>query len=85
MSETLLTTLDARATVSLKEVAQRLGWSEWTVRRMANEGRIGGAFQGGKKRARWRFKRLELEAWYEKQGLAPGSRKPSGKRKGVAK
>jgi excisionase family DNA binding protein len=65
MSEsTLLTTLDARATVSLKEVAQRLGMPEQAVRRLANAGKIPGAFKPFGAAGRWRFKRSELETWY---------------------
>jgi len=94
MSETLLTVLDARATVGLKEVAQRIGIPVSTVRRLAGEGKIGGAFQPAGDGGRWRFKRLELEAWYERQGMAaikpgrPGASKrvgPQPKRKGGKK
>ncbi len=83
MSESLLTVLDARATVGLKEVAQRIGIPVSTVRRLAGEGKIGGAFQPAGDGGRWRFKRLELEAWYERQGQAIARIKPG--RPGVSK
>lgn len=77
MNETLLTRLDGRATVTLKEIAERLGYPISTVRRWAAEQKIPGAFRPIGKWSRWRFRRDIIEDWYAKlpnidhQGMDP--------------
>jgi excisionase family DNA binding protein len=66
MSE-LLFPLHAAASVSLAEVAEKTGIHVDTLRKKGRTGRIPGAFQVGGSGA-WRFKRKELEAWWESLG-----------------
>jgi excisionase family DNA binding protein len=65
MSDSILTPLDGRATVALKEIAERIGVPAGTVRRWAVEGKVPGAFQAVGKWSRWRFKRDVIENWYQ--------------------
>jgi excisionase family DNA binding protein len=72
-SDTLLSPLDRRKTLSVAEVAEALGIDKQTVRRDARTGAIPGGFQR-KPWGQWRFKRDILEDWWAKQGLK-GSRR----------
>jgi excisionase family DNA binding protein len=67
MSDSLISRLDQRETVSLMEAARILGISDDTLRRYARDGDIPGGFQT-RKGKRWRFRRKELEAWWQKVG-----------------
>lgn len=67
MSDTLLSPLDGRKTLSIAEVAKALDLDTETVRRDAISGAIPGAFQR-KPGGQWRFKRSILEQWWAKQG-----------------
>lgn len=49
--------------LTLKEVAAYLKLAEKTAYRLASEGKLPGFKVGGS----WRFKRVDLEAWIEKQ------------------
>jgi excisionase family DNA binding protein len=63
----LISPLDGRKTLSIKEVAKMLGLDTETVRRDAMSGAIPGGFQR-KRGGQWRFKRKELEDWWQKLG-----------------
>tara|TARA_R110000765_G_scaffold278169_2_gene375988 strand:- start:707 stop:889 length:183 start_codon:yes stop_codon:yes gene_type:complete len=49
--------------LTLREVAEYLKLTEKTAYRLAAEGKLPGFKVGGS----WRFKRIDLEAWIEKQ------------------
>ena len=49
--------------LTLREVAEYLKLTEKTAYRLAAEGKLPGFKVGGS----WRFKRIDLEAWMEKQ------------------
>lgn len=49
--------------ITIKEVAEYLKVAEKTVYRMSAEGRIPAYKVGGS----WRFRRKEIEQWFEKQ------------------
>jgi excisionase family DNA binding protein len=65
--DSLISPLDGRKTLSIKEVAKALGLDTETVRRDARTGVIPGGFQR-KPGGQWRFKRKELEEWWQKLG-----------------
>lgn len=69
MTDSLLSPLDKRKTLSLAEVAEALGLDTETVRRDARTGVIPGGFQR-KPGGQWRFRRSILEAWWQKQGAS---------------
>lgn len=69
MTDSLLSPLDKRKTLSLAEVAEALGLDTETVRRDARTGAIPGGFQR-KPGGQWRFRRSILEAWWQKQGAS---------------
>lgn len=65
----LISPLDGRASFDTSEVAQMTGLSPKTLRKYASLGYIAGAFQPGGKRSGWRFKRKELEVWWQSLGV----------------
>jgi excisionase family DNA binding protein len=74
MTDTLLSPLDRRKTLSIAEVAEALGLDTETVRRDARSGAIPGGFQR-KPGGQWRFRRSILEEWWAKQGLSRGGKR----------
>jgi hypothetical protein len=72
-SAPLVSPLDGRASFDTNEVSRMTGMSPKTIRKYAALGFIGGAFQPAGKNSGWRFKRRELEAWW--QSLGNGNRR----------
>jgi excisionase family DNA binding protein len=66
-TDSLLSPLDKRKTLSIAELAEALGLDTETVRRDARSGAIPGGFQR-KPGGQWRFRRSIVEAWWQKQG-----------------
>ena len=66
-SDTLLSPLDGRKTLSIAEVAELLDLDTETVRRDVRDGHIPGGFQR-KPGGQWRIRRSVLEDWWQKQG-----------------
>ena len=66
-TDSLLSPLDKRKTLSIAELAEALGLDTETVRRDARSGAIPGGFQS-KPGGQWRFRRSIVEAWWQKQG-----------------
>jgi hypothetical protein len=64
----LVSPLDGRASFNTNEVSQMTGMSPKTIRKYAALGFIDGAFQPAGKHSGWRFKRRELEAWWQSLG-----------------
>jgi hypothetical protein len=64
----LVSPLDGRASFDTKEVSRLTGMSAKTIRKYAALGYIPGAFQPAGKRSGWRFKRKELETWWQSLG-----------------
>ena len=67
-STPLVSPLDGRASLNTNEVSQLTGMSAKTIRKYAGLGYISGAFQPAGKHSGWRFKRRELEAWWQALG-----------------
>ena len=65
---TLVSPLDGRASFDTIEVSGLTGMSPKTLRKYAALGYIPGAFQPAGKWSGWRFKRKELEAWWQSMG-----------------
>jgi hypothetical protein len=68
MSSTLLSPLDARASLDSAEVAEVTGYTQKTIRKYARLGLIPGAYQPFGKRGGWRFKRALFQKWWDKMG-----------------
>jgi hypothetical protein len=67
-TSTLVSSLDGRASFDTIEVSRLTGMSPKTIRKYAALGYIPGAFQPAGKCSGWRFKRKELEAWWQSMG-----------------
>jgi hypothetical protein len=67
-SAPLVSPLDGRASFNTNEVSRMTGMSPKTIRKYAALGFIGGAFQPAGKHSGWRFKRRELETWWQSLG-----------------
>ena len=67
-ASTLVSTLDGRVSFGTIEVSRLTGMSPKTIRKYAGLGFIPGAFQPAGKHSGWRFKRRELEAWWQTLG-----------------
>jgi hypothetical protein len=67
-ASTLVSPLDGRASFDTIEVSGLTGMSPKTLRKYAALGYIPGAFQPAGKWSGWRFKRKELEAWWQSMG-----------------
>ena len=70
MSETLVSPLDGRDSLSAPEVSRLTGIPRKTLIKYAKQGLIPGAFQLGGKWSGWYFKRKPLENWWMSQGRA---------------
>jgi hypothetical protein len=64
----LVSPLDGRASFNTNEVSQLTGMTPKTIRKYAALGFILGAFQPAGKHSGWRFKRRELENWWQSLG-----------------
>jgi hypothetical protein len=64
MAKNLITTLDRRASVPLKEVSEATGIPYSTLKWHAYRNTLPGVFQAGGKGGAWRVKRAELEKWW---------------------